>query len=379
MRRRWRRTAPHAIEEQIILGEAVGGDLDSWTMGSTAVFPAAMLGRHVVVVGATGVGKTETLLRIAHGAASQLGWHVLFLDAKGDYDTVPRFVAAMRAAGKRMVRVFPDESYDGWRGDALAILNRLMAVENFSEPYYRSTTKKLLQEALGSPLGVPRSAGELLERLASSKTREGIGAEARYSAFFGALGGKLDGEWAFEDADAAYILLEGLALKEEAASLGRFLMEDFAHYVAKRKKRDQRVLLIIDEFSALAAGADAANLFERVRSLGAAVAVSSQSYAGLGEGADRILDAAGSVICHQNADPERLAARAGTRRVMEHTIQFDMTDGPTGLGSLRSQDAFRVHPDAVRQLGVGECFAIANGRALRIRVTPLRLDGHQGG
>jgi len=161
-----------------------------------------MLGRHVVVVGATGVGKTETLLRIAHGAAAELGWHVLYLDAKGDYDTVPRFVAAMRAAGKRMVRVFPDESYDGWRGDALALLNRLMAVENFSEPYYRSTTKKLLQEALGSPLGVPSSAGELLERLASSKTREGIGAEARYSAFFGALGGKLDGDWAFEDADA---------------------------------------------------------------------------------------------------------------------------------------------------------------------------------
>ena len=38
--------------------------------------------------------------------------------------------------------------------------------------------------------------------------------------------------------------------------------------------------------------ADAANLFERVRSLGASVIVSSQSYASLCAGADRILDAA---------------------------------------------------------------------------------------
>jgi len=149
------------------------------------------------------------------------------------------------------------------------------------------------------------------------------------------LEGKLDGDWAFEDADAAYVLLDGLALKEEAAGLGRFLIEDFAHYVGRRKPIDRRVLLVVDEFSTLSMDADAANLFERVRSLGASVIVSSQSYAGLGLGADRILDAAAGLICHQSADPERLAARAGTRPSIERTIQIPpRTDRPDWAASV---------------------------------------------
>ena len=93
-----------------------------------------MLGRHLVVVGGTGSGKTETLLRLAYGAAADLGWQVLYLDAKGDPANVRRFVDAMQDAGVRDVRVFPEGAYDGWRGDPIALLNGLMAIEDFSEP-----------------------------------------------------------------------------------------------------------------------------------------------------------------------------------------------------------------------------------------------------
>jgi hypothetical protein len=365
------RNAAKRPTASILLGEAQGGDLIKWIHNGTVFYPAAVLGRHLVVVGGTGSGKTETLLRLAYGAAADFGWQIL-----GDPSNVHRFVGAMRQAGVQRLKVFPGEPYDGWRGEPLALLNRLMAVEDFSEPYYRAVTKLLLAEAVKHPIGPPRSAVDLVDRLqARGQGKEAQGAVARYRGFFEVLEGKLDGDWAFEDADAAYVLLDGLALKEEAAGLGRFLVEDFAHYVARRKPIDRRVLLIVDEFSALSMDADAANLFERVRSLGAAVIVSSQSYAGLGAGADRILDAAAGLICHQSADPERLAGRAGTRPSIERTIQVSTESGPTGLGSLRQQDAFRVHPDKVRQLEVGECFVIAQGRAARVSVTPLRLDG----
>ncbi|MDF1597096.1 MAG: DUF853 family protein [Acidimicrobiia bacterium] len=369
------RSTARAAPASILLGEAQGGDLIDWIHNGTVFYPATVLGRHLVVVGGTGSGKTETLLRLAYGAAANLGWQILYIDAKGDPSNVHRFVGAMGQAGVQRLKVFPDEPYDGWRGEPLALLNRLMAVEDFSEPYYRAVTKLLLAEAVKHPIGPPRSAVDLIDRLqARGQGKEAQGAVARYRGFFEVLEGKLDGRWAFEDADAAYVLLDGLALKEEAAGLGRFLVEDFAHYVARRKPIDRRVLLIVDEFSALSMDADAANLFERVRSLGAAVIVSSQSYAGLGAGADRILDAAAGLICHQSADPERLAGRAGTRPSIERTIQVSTEGGPTGLGSLRQQDAFRVHPDKVRQLEVGECFVISQGRAARVSVTPLRLD-----
>jgi hypothetical protein len=304
-----------------------------------------------------------------------LGWQVLYVDAKGDPASLDRFVAATRRAGARRIEVFPDVPYDGWRGEPLALLNRLMAVEDFSEPYYRAVTKLLLAEAVKHPTGAPRSSADLIDRLrARGRGKEGQGAVARYRGFFEILDGSVDGTWAFEDVDAAYVLLDGLALKEEAASLGRFLIEDFSHYVVRRKPRNRRVLLVIDEFSALSLGSGAADLFEPVRSFGASVIVSSQSYGGLGPGADRILDAAAGLICHQTADPERLVSRAGTQLSLERTIQVSTKDGPTGLGSLRPQDVFRVHPDQVRQLRVGECFVIAEGRTVRVRVAPVRDD-----
>src|SRR5437660_978714 len=120
----------------------------------------------------------------------------------------------------------------------------------------------------------------------------------------------LDGSWAFEDAPACYLLLEGLALKAEAARLGRFFLEDFAHYAGVRKSREDRVLLVVDEFSALESTADAAHLFERLRSFGAAVVVSAQGDAGRGPAADRIVGAAPTLVLHRSAAPERLTARA---------------------------------------------------------------------
>ena len=58
----------------------------------------------------------------------------------------------------------------------------------------------------------------------------------------------------------------------------------------------------------------------------------------------------------------------------ESTIQIDTTSGPTGLGSLRKQDVYRVHPDRIRQLDVGEAYIISGGRAARVSVTPIGQD-----
>lgn len=203
-RRRRARTEP-LPSSGIRLGAARGGDLSGWVTDGQVVYPEDVLSRHLVVIGATGSGKTETVLRIAHGAVTELGWRVYYIDAKGDPRSMHRFAATMRAAGCQRVKLFPSESYDGWRGDPLALLNRLMAVEDFSEPYYRAATKALLLDAVTSPVGPPRRSAELLERLASHSSREGKGAWARYQAFFGVLDGQLDGGWAYEDADAAYL------------------------------------------------------------------------------------------------------------------------------------------------------------------------------
>jgi hypothetical protein len=213
------------------------------------------------------------------------------------------------------------------------------------------------------------------------------GVQLRYRAFFDVLDGLLDGNWSWEDTEAAYLLLDGLALKEEAASLGRFLIEDFAHYASERK-RPGKDLLILDEYSALSAGGtDAANLVERLRSYGCAVILASQSYAGLGrpEDAERILDAANWLIVHRSAAPERLTRRAGTKQVIRESYRFGgkMHESFAHRGEMRVEEEPAVHPDQARRLETGEAIVIAHGHFAQVRVAqppmPRQVDGNQAG
>lgn len=398
------RQAPEQLKGKPIIGLPLSGALPDWRIKDWVTYPAELLNRHAVIIGGSGTGKTEFLLRIAYLTAKVFKWKVFYIDAKGDVEVANRFMATMAHAGISQAAMFPDLAYNGWKGDATAILNRLMAIEDYSEPYYRAIAKTVLTLACHAPGGPPRSSVDLLDRLnvktlgafykgsddpraQTLKTLTEVdfaGVYKRYFGFFDAIGRKLDGSWSFDTADAGYILLDGLALKEEARSLGRYLMEDFAHYVSKRKRADKRVLLIVDEFSAISrGGADAANLFERVRSYGAGVMVTSQSYEGLGEDAARLVGAAWATIAFQCTDPEPIAARAGTMKEIQTNLQGEFTAVPgrntlmtgrdyvSGMFTQHEQEVPRLHPNVIRTLAIGECCIITNGAYMELRVARL--------
>lgn len=399
-------SAPEQAGGLAVIGVPIGGDLD-WRANDWTVYSPQMLNRHAVIIGGSGTGKTEFILRVAYVARKIYGWKVFYIDAKGDPLNARRFREVMLRAGVAHVPVFPEQPYNGWVGDPTTLLNRLMAVEDYSEPYYRAVAKTILTLAVKAPGGPPRTSEQLLRRLRlsalaelyqgersartealTSLTEENAnGVQRRYFGFFDALDGKLDGEWSFDAADAAYLLLEGLALKEEARSLGRYLLEDFANYASRRKPADQPILLIIDEFSALSAGgADAANLFERLRSFGAGIMVTSQTNEGLGEDAKKLIGAAAVTISFQCADPEAIAARAGMVKEVQSSIAVEVSAIPgqnplvsgkehmSGASVQREQEVLKLHPDTIRRLAIGECCIIANGayQAVKVARVPER-------
>lgn len=362
------------------------GDLP-WTAMESTVIPRSALTGHVVVAGATGAGKTKTIERIEFEAAARWKPQVIHFDCKGSPKGFRRFAAAMLSAGYPMdrVKVFPNEPYDGWRGsDVREVFNRLVEIQDFREPYYASATKDYVLQALQRG-DIPRSSSELLARLStrqpmqSGDQRIAEGALARYRVFFNALAGALDGDWAFEDVDACYIRLEGLALKDNATSLGRFLLQDFTNYVTTRKDPSREVLLVLDEFSAIEAGGEVANLMERTREFGVSFVLTTQSYAGLGEEAERILDASNTLILHRVADPERFTRRAGTVLTQSRTDHVPssrpLVDVLTGAKprpdsiTLRDVESSRVHPNAVRQLQDGQAFVISSGRSMMFQTS----------
>jgi hypothetical protein len=340
------------------------------------------------------------VLRLAAGARQTYGWKVFFIDCKGETALQERFVATMRGAGAQTVGCFPQQPLRGWQGDSVALLNRLLAVMDYTEPYYKDLTKMLLNLTLEAPGGPPRSSQALLEGMVLARLRQryagrpevdeidglrprdAAAAYNRYRAFFKALGSGLDGSpdaadtWSFDSVDAGYILLDGLTLKDQTASFGRYLVEDFAHHVARRKPQTERVLLIIDEFPAIAAGgAGTAALFEMVRFHGASIIVTGQSYAGMGEGFDRILGAAETLILHRCGDPDKLLPRAGQRLAFKRRVSFSergigrgAREFATGAGYLAIDEELKIHPNEVKELPRGECFVIAGGRAQRVLV-----------
>jgi hypothetical protein len=377
------------------LGVALDGDLGSWHQGRYVVPPAQLRGKAMAVVGAPGAGKTIALLRLAYLAAV-LGRKVCFADCKGtDPTLVPALIAAYRL-GNPQARIgcWPEQAMDMWRGTPAQVQSRLLAVEQFTEPFYQRVASAGLRLALTAPDMPPvDGSDELLRRLdvdelaalwegrpLQLKDIEAIadhlpGARLRYADFFAALAGAFDrGHWSYEDVDLAVLTVPTLLSKSEADAAMRVVLEDYGHYATGRKPRQgEDALLVLDEFSALASGVDSAiNLAERVRDVGVQVVVAAQSVEGLGDyrQAPRLLaSCAGGIVVQQCPDPERLLALAGQERVLEHNWELDFY-GPRGLAKARMGERPRIDPQQVRQAQPGEAWVIQAGQSIHLRVLP---------
>jgi hypothetical protein len=377
------------------LGIALDGDLPVWVQGHYVVPPAFLRGKAMAVVGAPGAGKTVTLCRLTYIAARQ-GLKVVFADCKGTDPTLVLALVNAYRLGNPAARIgrWPQTPMDMWRGTPSQVQSRLLAVEEFREPFYQRVASAGLRLALSAP-DAPKvqSSEELLDRLdadeladlwqgRASELRDIAeigehlgGARLRYADFFAALGGAFDrGTWSFEDVDLAVLTVPTLLSKAQADAAMRIVLEDYGHYATGRKPRQgEDALLILDEFSALASGVDSAiNLAERVRDVGVQLVVAGQSVEGLGTEyqARRLLaSCAGGVIVHQCPDPEELLRLAGSVRQVEQNWELDRY-GPRGYGKVRMTQRSRIDPEQVRAAVPGEAWVIQAGRAVHLQVLP---------
>jgi hypothetical protein len=383
---------PPFVGDAPALGAVYDGELPAWQHGPYAVLPRELRGRAITLAGAPGVGKTVLQRRLV-GADAARGRRVVFIDAKATEPTLAAELIAAYTAGAGFVprvKLWPAEPLSGWEGDPMELANRLLAVQDWSEPWYERVASRAIRLACSADIGPPRAADELLARLtapgleqlyAGTDRAELVrqltaakgfeGAALRYGDFFDALQGRFDGTWSYDDADLAVLSLPVLAAREDASAAFRLLLEDLGHYGVARKDRDDHGMTVyLEEFSAVSDGAGAAiDLAERLRDAGVGVVFVVQSYEGLGDEhqAARLLGSSAAVIVHRMPHPERLLAAAGSIWTPEQTWQLDQW-GPDGHASLRMAQRPLVDPDTVRRAEVGEAWIIAAGRSLHLQV-----------
>jgi hypothetical protein len=340
-----------------------------------------------LVPGASGKGKSESLLSIQYQLACNSDWSLFYLDAKGDQETAERHLALQRSAGRNPC-VFPFTRFDGFRGDWKAVANRLMQIVEYSTKdgaaFYRSVALRVVQAACRMGSEPPRSSTELLDRL-RRVTLPQISGEAskadveqeksliqqvclRYEAFFEQIGTVLDGDLAWEDADW-FFLLDSVGEEEDAASLASFLTIDFGQYIkdACRKPRGHNCSLVIDEFSAVAERSKVSKLVEQARSYGALLLLAPQTEVGMGPAPQpsRILGSTEVTLVHGMKEPARIAALAGERECLALTQNF--ADGrATGGGYVTTEVVPRLPVDRVIGLEPGEVWVIRGNKVMKV-------------
>lgn len=349
------------------------------------------LGHHALVLGATGAGKTTTLLTLCHGLlpsfqangqANTRGGLVV-VDLKGD----PALVRALRDLGarhERAVRVWTFTGPDTWNplatGDATELTDKLIGLEEWSEPHYKRGAQRYLQAVLATliTLGEPRDLarvvellnveafGALVDRQAGRGLPEGearrlrayLGAldksahsavlglanrlallsESRAGELLGASGGErhaIDVRLSLEAGDVVVFSLDSQKYGETAAQLAAMVAQDLKTVAAGRLaamdagRPAAPSFVIFDEFSAVRSDQLLA-LMARARGAGLGVILATQELADLSRVdpgfADQVLGNTNVKIVHRQDVPEsaeRLAGVAGTQRGWQETFQTE--------------------------------------------------------
>jgi hypothetical protein len=412
------------------------GDLRrTWFVGASATRRGALWLEdharlmHTWVVGATGTGKTQSVLLPALRSDIRAGRAALFIDGKGDRETLSAIWNLAREAGREGdFRYFdlrrPAESHTYsplLNGTPNEQADKIMAALRWDNEFYRAQSKAVLLRVLRSlrATGLPYSLDDVLAAMSDLPALRALAdavpdvdrrAELEHIAGrwkdylvetsgmrsqlesllltdFGELLKAplptLDLAEAYQTGGIVYFALPVARFPETAPLVAKLIISDL-NSVAGMVQDGQLVRgfasIVIDEFAAFAMPLFV-DLLNKGRSAGMAITISHQSMRGDLAAAERgfvdqVADNTNIKIClRQSADAEYVAGLSGTYKTVkrtEQTLAAVYGHERTGLGSAREVDEYHVSPNLIRQLPQG--YAVVHVNAPSALLDLVRLD-----
>jgi hypothetical protein len=328
-------------------------------------------GRHTLVVGATGSGKTVTQSWIAARAVER-GMGAIVVDPKGDAAMRETMRAAADAAGRMFLEWTPHGAcaYNPYSaGSETEIADKALAGERFTEPHYMRQAQRYLGHvvrtlrATGEEVSLrgiveqldpdrlevlarstPASAGQAtfdyLDSLTARQRGDLAGVRDRLAILVESDVGpwldthtrgarSLDLPQAVNSRDVVYFNLEADRRPLVSQMLGAAIVQDLQTMVAAMQGRPVPTMVVIDEFASLATE-QVVRLFGRARSAGLSLLLGTQELSDLRlPGRERLLEQIvgnlSVLIAHRQVVPASaatiaaLAGTAGAWRVSRHS------------------------------------------------------------
>ena len=404
--------------------------------GKPIVLTDEELAAHGLILGASGSGKTTTMLKILE-AQIERGRPVVAIDMKGS----PAFAAQLADAAARAGRPFRVWSPDGpelWNplanGNATELKDKLIATERFTEPHYQRAAERYVQLAVKvlqavEPGRAPTMAdvveamdpdrlqamtrrlpvehAEPIQRYLETLTRDqvsairGLGArlaiitESHTGAYLRDGPGAIDLRGAIDGDEVVLFSLNSARYRGLSAQLGNLVVQDLVTAAGDRIDRIRAgetlpvATIAIDEFSAISED-NIVQIFSRGREAGLSALVATQEFVDLDRAArglrDQVLGNTAIKLIHRQdvpASAQIAAELGGTLKAWERTFR-DRGFLPGADGSTRRLvDRYIVEPNTIKRLRVGELVRIrktpsASTRLVRVTKTARPGPGRSG-
>jgi hypothetical protein len=406
--------SPWSRSDELIVGEDRRGRPISIELGAGGAAAGRRLpggaagGTHTLVVGATGSGKTVTQTWILAGAIAR-GMAAIVVDPKDDPGMREQVRRAALAAGRRFIAWTPQgpSVYNPYaRGGESEIADKALAGERFTEPHYLRQAQRYLGHAVRALRAAGREVSlaglvealdpihlELLARGLDPRAARAVHAyldsltARQHSELTGvrdrlAILAESDvGPWldpATPNAESfdvlesvragavVYFSLQADSRPLLSHMLGCAIVQDLQTAAAALQSQPVPCVVVIDEFSALAAE-HVRGLFGRARSAGISLVLGTQELSDLRlPGRETLLEQVlgnlTSLIAHRQVVPdsaELVARLAGSRGAWRTTL------GSHGRDTRVRVSEHIVDPEEVMSLPRG-CAAV------------IRLGGRRG-
>ncbi|MFU8797324.1 MAG: type IV secretory system conjugative DNA transfer family protein [Gammaproteobacteria bacterium] len=359
-----------------------------------------------LVLGTTGGGKTITLRRF-YQRAMMKNYPLIIVDGKPTDENTAWIAERAKAAGKPFYGFNCGNfaHYDSLAsGGYTELKDKIISLKDeWSSDYYRSIAEDYLQTTFevlllsGEPYDLKRVVEYLdyehlallvrkldgdnlmrlaprVKRLSKYDQKDITGLQAHLSLLINSELGDyfthvpdktFNLRQVIENNGVVYFALPALRFPSFSSVLGKLIINDIKA-VIDRESSGKRIFTVFDEFSVFA-GEQVLNLVNMGRGKGIHAIFGTQGVSDLKkitpEFANQVLNCVNTLICHRLNDQdsaEAVSSWAGTRETFTLTAQVGMSQGNTGMGSVRRNKEFIVHPDAIKQeLQPGEAFFIS--------------------